>query len=563
VVEESARPYSAYDSFHAAERAYTKGYASIKQGDVLVPSPLLTYLPTNVLLHFQFGEDGKLSSPQVPLDSQRRLAQVSYISSEQIDLAAGRLAALQKVLNQPAGPNASALASSLSRSPALSTPQPKLLNNRDVLINTCARVPTNTVNTIDLAAQPQQQQAWQSPQNQMLRNSAEWNARANVSQQKGGINEAIQSGKYVPPEDHSLLEGPFKAVWLGPALILARRVEVNSRAVIQGCWVDWEKLRASLLESAKDLFPSCDMQPISAANSDSRDTRRLAALPARLIPGPLAIEPVPFWSPVRVSLVIAWCCVLLAAMAVAVLLNGAILLSERRGAFVSAVTHELRTPLTTFKMYSEMLAEGMIPEEEKRQQYLNTLRSEANRLSHLVENVLAYARLERGSARGRVEKVNIESLIDRVKPRLVQRAEQAGMRLVIDSAPETLQTTVHADVSAVEQILFNLVDNACKYAAPAASEKLIHLEALPSDTLAMLRIRDHGQGITRARARRLFRPFSKSAQEAAHTAPGVGLGLALCRRLSRSMGGDLRLDEVVKDGACFVLTLPVAIVARR
>src|SRR6476661_4342388 len=75
VVEESARPYSAYDSFHAAERAYTKGYASIKQGDVLVPSPLLTYLPTNVLLHFQFGEDGKLSSPQVPLDSQRRLAQ--------------------------------------------------------------------------------------------------------------------------------------------------------------------------------------------------------------------------------------------------------------------------------------------------------------------------------------------------------------------------------------------------------------------------------------------------------------------------------------------------------
>ena len=109
----------------------------------------------------------------------------------------------------------------------------------------------------------------------------------------------------------------------------------------------------------------------------------------------------------------------------------------------------------------------------------------------------------------------------------------------------------------MEQILFNLVDNACKYAAPTASEKLIHLEALSDGKFAMLRIRDHGQGITSEGARRLFRPFSKSAHEAAHSAPGVGLGLALCRRLSRSMGGDLRFDRLVNDGACFVLSLPV------
>jgi K+-sensing histidine kinase KdpD len=73
----------------------------------------------------------------------------------------------------------------------------------------------------------------------------------------------------------------------------------------------------------------------------------------------------------------------------------------------------------------------------------------------------------------------------------------------------------------------------------------------------MLRVRDHGRGISAAGAKRLFQPFSKSAHEAAHTAPGVGLGLALCRRLSRSMGGDLRLDGLVQNGACFVLLLPV------
>jgi len=269
----------------------------------------------------------------------------------------------------------------------------------------------------------------------------------------------------------------------------------------------------------------------------------------------MMFAPVAFWSPTRVSLAVAWMCVLMAGIAVAVLLHGTVSLSERRGAFVSAVTHELRTPLTTFKMYSEMLAEDMVPDVARQKQYLQTLCSEANRLSHLVENVLAYARLERGSARSRVEQVTLRELTDRVQSRLLQRAGQAGMALAVDGDAKAWATTVHVDVSAVEQILFNLVDNACKYAA-GATEKIIHLEALCEPKSAMLRVRDHGQGISEQGARRLFQPFSKSAHEAAHSAPGVGLGLALCRRLSRSMGGDLRLDRLVKGGACFVLTLP-------
>jgi C4-dicarboxylate-specific signal transduction histidine kinase len=73
----------------------------------------------------------------------------------------------------------------------------------------------------------------------------------------------------------------------------------------------------------------------------------------------------------------------------------------------------------------------------------------------------------------------------------------------------------------------------------------------------MLRVRDHGEGLSAEAARHLFQPFRKSAQRAAQTAPGVGLGLALCRRLSRSLGGDLRWDTSVRDGAGFVLALPV------
>jgi K+-sensing histidine kinase KdpD len=87
---------------------------------------------------------------------------------------------------------------------------------------------------------------------------------------------------------------------------------------------------------------------------------------------------------------------------------------------------------------------------------------------------------------------------------------------------------------------------------------MIHLEALSVGKGGMLRVRDHGAGISEDAARRLFQPFSKSAQEAAHSAPGVGLGLALCRRLSRAMGGELRWNPAIRDGACFELSLPVA-----
>lgn len=563
IVEESARPYFAYKPF-ATDRAYTK--SSVQQ-EVLIPSPLLNFSSSNVLLHFQFDAAGKIVSPQVPVGKERELAEAAHTSRENIELAAARLAELQHILNQETSQTLASVVprSSSYRSSAQLQPPASLLKNRDLLANTCAVPATNTVPAISLsnALQPlalQQQgqlpvaQDRQSIQGQILRNSAEWNARANVYQQAAG-NDKIW-GNYVAPPGLNLNESAIKPVWLGSTLVLARRVALDGTVYVQGCWLNWTNLKQSLLASVQDLFPAADLQPVLEPESN-KDARMLAFLPVKFVTSSIVFAPLSFWSPIRVSLAVAWACVLLAGVAVAVLLHGTVSLSERRGAFVSAVTHELRTPLTTFKMYSEMLAEDMVPDAEKRRHYLNTLCSEANRLGHLVENVLAYARLERGSARSRVERVTLKELIDRVKSRLVQRAEQAGMDLAVDCEEQALATVVHVDVSAVEQILFNLVDNACKYAAPGASAKIIHLEALPNGKFAMLRVRDHGQGISEQGARRLFQPFSKSAHEAAHSAPGVGLGLALCRRLSRSMGGDLRLDRLVKGGACFVLTLPI------
>jgi signal transduction histidine kinase len=238
-----------------------------------------------------------------------------------------------------------------------------------------------------------------------------------------------------------------------------------------------------------------------------------------------------------------------------VLMAGVVALSERRAAFVSSVTHELRTPLTTFRMYADMLARGMVPDAERRQQYHETLRVEAERLTHLVENVLSYARLERGREVQRHESVTVEGLVERLQGRLAERAEQADMQLLVTIEQETGEKILTTDVGVVEQILFNLVDNSAKYAAHA-DDRRIHWGARTTAGDVELTIGDHGPGFTKPSRARRSQAFSKTAEEAAVTAPGVGLGLALCRRLAKQLGGRLEITDS-QEGVKAILHLPL------
>jgi K+-sensing histidine kinase KdpD len=112
------------------------------------------------------------------------------------------------------------------------------------------------------------------------------------------------------------------------------------------------------------------------------------------------------------------------------------------------------------------------------------------------------------------------------------------------------------DQAVVEQILFNLVDNAAKYAREAADRR-IHVEANRNGQFVKLVVRDHGPGMKNGMWSREMQPFGKSAQESAESAPGVGLGLALCRRLARQLGGKLESTNNDHGGASVALFLPV------
>lgn len=523
LMREAARPWFSYAAFHVGEDIVEEKDARNPQRASFAPSELLGIETEFVRLHFEIAGNDGVTSPQAPgpllgaIASDRGIAEVAALES-----ARKRLAALSAIVRHH----------SLKR----------------ILIG------------IERAAEISGDPSGLVPQLPPLERSiAEYNARAkqieaNASDQNAR-NQAPARGSATAPKVHY---GAMRAVWCGEELMLARHVNIDGEPVVQGCWLDRAEVEKQLLSDVANLLPGAKLLPRSPDAPIGVPERGLLllGLPYQLSPGPIAVRDdeatyTGSTNP-RLSLYIALASALVAALAVGIVLHVLLRASERRAAFVSAVTHELRTPLTTLRMYAEMLADGRV-KEERHAHYFDTLRREADRLAALVENVLTFSRIEAHRAPPRIEAVALDTLVARSTERARERAERAGMSLVV--AVEGGERSVLADVGAVEQIVFNLVDNACKYAAEA-DDKSIELLATADDSGARITVRDHGPGIDPAAAKRLFQPFRRPDKAETSGKPGVGLGLALCRRLARAMGGEL--SHVSDGGANFRLEVRVA-----
>jgi signal transduction histidine kinase len=347
-------------------------------------------------------------------------------------------------------------------------------------------------------------------------------------------------------------EKRLMTVWVDDQLFVIRSGQ-DWPNELEGVWIDWQQLEKSLASDIFDLIPDAKFLPVTKEDT-LNPAVTLAALPARLV-APSTFQSVEFWSPTHNALLIAWFTLLAAALIAAISLRNLINLSERRATFVSAVTHELRTPLTTFRLYTDLLARDMVSDPADRQEYLETLRQESDRLTHLIDNVLRYSKLERISSNLAKEVIVLGDWIDRISPRLAGRLKQCDMTLVIDPAPQGPWKT---DPPAMEQVVFNLIDNAAKYAKSAADQR-VHLSATIVGQEIVLIVSDHGPGVPHSLQRKIFQPFSKSAEQAAETAAGVGLGLALARQTATAHGGTLSYQPTLGGGATFVLSIPTGV----
>lgn len=558
--EESSRAFFEYLPFFPHERSYTRILNAIEPGEVYSPSPLLTYESNYFVLHFQVDSQGGIVSPQVPQGNWRDLAESGYVGPEYIQTKQpllDRLVLLLEPRTLEACVDASqkTLAQMLGRG---TEAVPEVLSvNVPPLIQTAV-----TQGQID-------------SQKELSKADLQWRMGSNynaTSQRQQTLHPEVQVGDSMSLSPPRVEISTLLPLWIqssddavhgqaAPELLFVRRVTVGDDVFHQGVLANWPRIRTAMLEQISDLFPNADLAPLPEPTpADSESGRMLGSVPVLMTAPCRAWASGPLITPARTALTTMWVAALAALVAGAITLRASITYGEKRSRFASAVTHELRTPLTTFRMYSEMLAEGMVPDESQRLVYLNTLKTESARLATLVENVLSYSRLEQGRARSSPHPTTGGEMFERIIPPLQRRATSSGMTLSVNI--EGGEQAIRVDTDAVGQILFNLIDNACKYAAGNdVNDRVIEIACQVHSDLIEITVRDQGPGISPHHERTIFKPFERGAHQPGDTIPGVGLGLALARGLARDMGGDLKLrNRPTKGGphgAAFQLTLPL------
>src|SRR5262245_35650960 len=222
---------------------------------------------------------------------------------------------------------------------------------------------------------------------------------------------------------------------------------------------------------------------------------------------------------------------------------------RQRAGFLSAVSHNLRTPLTAVKAAAgTLLASWSRLEPEERRELLETIADEAERLERLVRNTLELSRIRAGALEVALEPVDIGDLVQHAVRRLRPIARAHRVRLdVADDLRE-----VWLDVTMLEQILLNLLENALRF-APPGSEILVGARPVDGDRIE-LRVADHGPGVPADARERIFEEF-RSADDRPDRA-GTGLGLAIVRALVVAHGGSVRYEDTPGGGASFVCTFP-------
>ena len=224
---------------------------------------------------------------------------------------------------------------------------------------------------------------------------------------------------------------------------------------------------------------------------------------------------------------------------------------ERRDArakadFFDNVSHELKTPLAGIRLNAELLSQGRIPNEELRRGALDAIMVESDRLTQMVDRLLDFSRVEKGTYRYRMERFDLAEFVgDAAELQAIAAISNGRARVSFKSKG----TTVVADKNAVRQIGINLVTNAVKY-----SKDDIDIEVEGCE----IRYMDRGPGIPHGEEERIFERFHRVDNQLTASECGSGLGLAIARGIARGMGGDVAYSRRDGGGSVFTLILKEA-----
>ena len=228
-----------------------------------------------------------------------------------------------------------------------------------------------------------------------------------------------------------------------------------------------------------------------------------------------------------------------------------LLLARQQTDFVAAVSHEFRTPLTSMRHLLDLLIDRGVTDEKRKAEYYGLLAGETDRLQRMVETLLSFGRIDAAAHVWKLEPLRVGELVDSVVDAF---GREAGARSLVMDLDADLPA-IRGDREALERALWNLLENAVKY---SPGEKPIRLFARREGATVVIGVQDHGIGIPVSEQQRVFQKFVRGDEARRAGIRGVGVGLALVKRIAEAHGGSVRLTSEVGAGSTFTLVLPVA-----
>jgi two-component system, OmpR family, sensor histidine kinase BaeS len=222
---------------------------------------------------------------------------------------------------------------------------------------------------------------------------------------------------------------------------------------------------------------------------------------------------------------------------------------ESRNEFLAAVSHEIRTPLTYIKGYSDILAKGIIKDSQEQAEYLKIINKETKRISILVNDLFEMSKLQLGTFELNKEWTYINPIIEKVISSLNPAATNKGLKL--SGSLQSEVHTVHIDFQRMEQVLYNLIENAIKY----TNEGEISVRSFTKKEFTVIEIEDSGIGIPQEDLPKIFDRFYRVDQSRTRKTGGTGLGLYVVKNIIESHGGEIRVGSIENQGSTFTIFL--------
>jgi two-component system phosphate regulon sensor histidine kinase PhoR len=227
-------------------------------------------------------------------------------------------------------------------------------------------------------------------------------------------------------------------------------------------------------------------------------------------------------------------------------------LTRMKSDFVATVSHELRTPLSLIRMYAETLEMGRLKAPQKRKEYLATIVRETERLSHLINNILNFARIDAGRKVYHFGDVQVNDVVNSVVDTYEAHLREQGFQVVVELF-EGLPP-VSADAEALKEGIVNLLDNAVKY---SVDRKYLRISTGSEGGRVFVDVEDRGVGIAPRHREKIFEMFYRVSEGDVQTTKGSGLGLALVRHIMDAHHGSVTVTSTPGAGSTFRLSFPV------